>query len=227
MDKNYFLNSISYEEKNLVSGIFDKMQIAEKTNKIIFTNDFLSPAIWNQISITCENYKIKSFTNGIFKDADRRMLSFSSKGEPTIYPIDLLEISNNSKFCALHHKDYLGAIMSLGIKREKLGDLIMEDTICYAPVCSDISNYIINNLNSIGNCPCEVSKYDYTLQDLPQRKFREKMIISTSRAMPAPMAGRAMGKATRQNACNGDSPSTRAASIRPLPWARNAVRASR
>ena len=50
MDKNYFLNSISCEDKNLISSIFNKMQIAEKTNKIIFTNDFLSPSLWNQIS---------------------------------------------------------------------------------------------------------------------------------------------------------------------------------
>ena len=70
--------------------------------------------------------------------------------------------------------------MSLGIKREKLGDLIIQDTICYAPVCSDISNYIINNLNTIGNCPCEVSEYDYTSQELPERKFKERMVISTS-----------------------------------------------
>ena len=64
--------------------------------------------------------------------------------------------------------------MSLGIKREKLGDLIISDKICYAPVCSDISSYIINNLNDIGNCPCKVSEYDYTLEELPERKFNEK-----------------------------------------------------
>lgn len=180
MDKNYFLNSISYEDKNLISSIFNKMQIVEKTNKIIFTNDFLSPAIWNQISTICENYKVKAYSNGIFKDADRRMVSFSPYDEPVIYPINLLRISNNSKFSTLDHKDYLGAIMSLGIKREKLGDLIIQDEICYAPVCSEISNYIINNLNTIGNCPCEVREYDYTLQDLPERKFKEKVIISTS-----------------------------------------------
>lgn len=124
--------------------------------------------------------KIKSFTNGIFKDADRRMVSFSSGCSPIIYPINLLKISNNSKFSTLEHKDYLGAIMSLGIKREKLGDLIIQDRICYAPVCSEISNYIINNLNIIGNCPCEVSEYDYTLQEIPERKFGEKIILSTS-----------------------------------------------
>ena len=180
MDKNYFLNSTNHEDDNLISNIFNKMQIAEKTNKIIFTNDFLSPSVWNQIVAICENYSVKAFTNGIFKDSDRRMLSFSSYEEPLIYPINLLKIKNSSKFTTLLHKDYLGAIMSLGIKREKLGDLIIKDEFCYAPVCSDISSYIINNLKDIGNCPCTVTEYDYTLQELPQRKFEEKIVISTS-----------------------------------------------
>ena len=43
-----------------------------------------------------------------------------------------------------------------------------------------------------------------------------RVSISAS-ATPAPIAGRAIGNATRQNACHGDCPSTRAASIRPLP----------
>jgi len=180
MDKNYFLNSINSEDKNSISNIFNKIQIAEKTNKVIFTNEFIPPAIWNQILAICENYEIKALTNGVFNDADRRMLSFSSYDEPTIYPITLLKIVNKSKFSKIDHKDYLGAIMSLGIKREKLGDLIIKDNACFAPVCSDISDYIINNLNKIKNCPCEVNEYDYLLYDLPQRKFHEKIIITTS-----------------------------------------------
>jgi RNA-binding protein YlmH len=180
MDKNMFLNSINHEDKNLISSIFNKMEIAMKTNKVVFTNDFLSPSIWNEISPICENYKIRSFAYGVFKDADRRMLAFSTLEEPKEYPITLLTISNKSKFSKLEHKDYLGAIMSLGIKREKLGDLIIEDSKCYAPVCSDISSYIINNLSSIGNCPCAVSEHNYKLQELPERRFDTKIIISTS-----------------------------------------------
>lgn len=180
MDKNYFLNSINYEDKNLISNIFNKMQIAEKTNKITFTNEFLPPAIWNQISVICENYGVKLFANGIFKDADRRMLSFSTYDEPLIYPLSLLKISNKSKFSKVGHKDYLGAIMSLGIKREKLGDLIIQGATCYAPVCSDISSYIISNLSKIKNCPCVACEYDYMLHDLPKREFEEKIVISTS-----------------------------------------------
>ncbi|MBU3158996.1 RNA-binding protein [Clostridium frigoris] len=180
MDKKHFLNSINCEDKNLISNIFNKIQIAEKTNGIIFTNDFLPPAIWHQILAISENYDVKSFANGIFKDSDRRMLSFSTYDAPTEYPIDLLEIKNKSKFAKVDHKDYLGAIMSLGIKREKLGDLIIQDSICYAPVCSDISDFIINNLNKIKNCPCVVTEYDYISQALPERKFEEKVVITTS-----------------------------------------------
>ncbi|MBU3098664.1 MULTISPECIES: YlmH family RNA-binding protein [Clostridium] len=180
MDKKHFLNNINCEDKNLISNIFNKIQIAEKTNQIIFTNDFLPPAIWHQILAISEDYEIKPFTNGIFKDADRRMLSFSTGEAPIEYPIVLLKIKNKSKFAKVDHKDYLGAIMSLGIKREKLGDLIIQDSVCYAPVCSDISNFIINNLNKIKNCPCDVTEYDYASQDLPERKFEEKVIITTS-----------------------------------------------
>ena len=180
MDKNYFLNSINYEDKNLISSIFNKLQIAEKSNKTVFTNDFVSPSIWNQISSTCANYNVKSFSNGIFKDADRRMLSFSCFEEPITYPINLLKISSSSKFGTLNHKDYLGAIMSLGIKREKLGDLIIQDSICYAPVCCDISNYIIDNLNTIAHQTCQVVEFDYSMDDLPKRQFQERIVISTS-----------------------------------------------
>lgn len=180
MDKNNFLNSINCDDKNLISSIFNKMQIVEKTNKTMFTNDFISPDIWNQILTKCENYKIKVFTNGIFKDADRKMIAFSIDDEPNDYPINLLKIINKSKFSKLEHRDYLGAIMSLGIKREKLGDIIIQDGICYATVCSDISDYIINNLSSIANCPCEVQDHDYFLHNLPERKFEEKIVISTS-----------------------------------------------
>lgn len=180
MDKQNFLNSINCDDKNLISGIFNKIQLAEKTNKTIFTSDFISPAIWNEILAKCENYKVKTFTSGIFNDADRRILAFSVLDEPEDYPIKLLQIKNKSKFSTLLHKDYLGSIMSLGINREKLGDLIIQDGICYATVCSDISNYITSNLESIANCPCEAQEYDYRSYKLPERKFEEKIVISTS-----------------------------------------------
>lgn len=185
MDKSYFLNSVNCEDKNLISSIFNKMQIAQKSNKVVYTNDFISPAIWNQILNICESYKIRSFTNGIFEDADRRILCFSSYEKPVTYPINLLKISCSSKFAKLLHKDYLGAIMSLGIKREKLGDLIIRDEICYVPVCADISNYIISNLESIGHYSCEVMEYDYSEKELPKRQFEEKTIIATSLRLDA------------------------------------------
>lgn len=180
MDKKNFINSINCDDKNLISSIYNKMQLAEKTNKIVFTSDFISPVIWNQILAKCVDYKIKAFTSGIFKDADRRIIAFSALDVPSEYPINLLEIRNKSKFSKLLHKDYLGAIMSLGINREKLGDIIIQDEICYATVCNEISNYIITNLESIANCPCEVCEYDYMDHNLPERKFEGKIIISTS-----------------------------------------------
>ena len=48
--------------------------------------------------------EIQAYSNGIFNDSDRRMLAFSGQGVPIIYPMNLLKISNNSKFSTLFIK---------------------------------------------------------------------------------------------------------------------------
>ncbi|WP_366914649.1 YlmH/Sll1252 family protein [Clostridium sp.] len=91
------------------------------------------------------------------------------------FPIIILKIENKSSFSTLKHKDYLGAIMSLGIERNKLGDLILIENSCYLPVTEDISNYIILNLNKIGRSPVEIKVIE-DLHKVPSLQFEEIII---------------------------------------------------
>lgn len=91
------------------------------------------------------------------------------------FPILILEIKNKSNFSKLKHKDYLGAIMSLGIERNKLGDLVLIENSCYIPVVEDISSYIISNLSQIGKSPVEI-KIIEDLDKLPSMQFEEIII---------------------------------------------------
>ena len=50
----------------------------------------------------------------------------------------------------LSHRDFLGALMGLGVKREKLGDLRIQDGICYAVVKEEIADFLKENLTSVG-----------------------------------------------------------------------------
>ncbi|MFU7518049.1 YlmH/Sll1252 family protein, partial [Clostridium sp. HCS.1] len=72
----------------------------------------------------------------------------------------------------LKQKDYLGAILSLGIDRNKIGDVVVKDDKAYVPVMEDISNYILNNLSSSGKSPVEIYLL-YNLEDLPSIDFEE------------------------------------------------------
>lgn len=179
MDKKSFLNTVNYEDKNALSNLYDKIQLAEKISRPVYTNEFYPPSVWKTISNMSKSLGINVYTSGIFEDCDRRVMAFSIE-EVGDYPITLMKIENKSRFQELQHRDYLGAIMSLGIKREKFGDMILKDNSCYAAVCEDISDYIRDNLEHIGKCPCKI----VLLQEFDVGKlsaqYERVMIFSTS-----------------------------------------------
>ena len=60
-----------------------------------------------------------------------------------------IQIEGNFKFKNISHKDYLGSLLGLGIKREKIGDIIIHDNFCQVVVSSDICDFIIVNLEKV------------------------------------------------------------------------------
>lgn len=181
ISKETFICKFSQYENNDISKLYNKIILAERTNKIIYTKNFLTLSVFNILKAIEGEMKIKVYCFGVFEEFDRAMLAFSCYDEENLnYPIDVLKITNKSKFKELKHSDYLGAIMSLGIDRELLGDIVVKENCAYVPVVEDISDYIIYNLSSIGKSPCSITKLeDYSL-DLPKISFEEKSIIVSS-----------------------------------------------
>lgn len=85
---------------------------------------------------------------------ERRMACFGylQEGEQAPYPIELIEIAPRSeKFAAaLTHRDFLGALMNLGIEREKIGDIIVRGKRAYAFAESSLAPYLAATLESVG-----------------------------------------------------------------------------
>lgn len=179
MDKKSFLNYISYEDKNFLSNVYDKIGLAEKINKPVFTSEFYTPNLWKGILKLKNEFDINIYCNGVFEECERKMLGFSK--EPIVFfPVKLIKITNKSKFEKLEHKDYLGAIMSLGFIREKLGDLIVKDNCCYTAVGEEMASYIEYNLTTIGHCPCLVEVVeDINIEDIKSNS-QDITLISTS-----------------------------------------------
>lgn len=179
IDKTVFLNLIECDDKNRLSSIYDKLLFAEKTNNTIHTEDFYPPNVWKALEKMSGNMDVDVYSNGVFKDAERRIISFSSD-EVWYYPIKLLKIINLSSFADLSHRDYLGGLMALGLKREKFGDLIIRDETCYLPVKEELSEYVMTNLKGVGSCPCKVEVVDIYDEIIPDFNFEEMSVIITS-----------------------------------------------
>jgi RNA-binding protein YlmH len=58
---------------------------------------------------------------------------------------------------ALTHRDYLGALMALGYKREMIGDIVVVGKEAYAYVFTSIASEIQKNLLSVGAMRVKVS----------------------------------------------------------------------
>lgn len=178
MDKKAFLNRFNSVDSSIVSSIYDKIVLAEKTNRTIYTGEFYTPNIWKPMEIICAELGIKLYAYGIFEDAERKVMAFSYN-EVWDYPVNLIKITCKDKFNKLKHKDYLGAVMSLGIKREKFGDMILKNDDCYLAAQVDISDYINMNLTSVSRCHCAINVLDTNVTEIPVYDF-ETIIVNVS-----------------------------------------------
>ena len=141
------------DELFLTNRIKELARISYDRN--IYTySDFLNInelSIFNQIKNTLPPVNID--VTGGNNYAERKILVFSPQ---EIYytehiPISVLHIAPiNSKFSdTLSHRDYLGAILNLGIVRNKIGDIFLKDNQVYVYCIDDISGYIAENLKKI------------------------------------------------------------------------------
>jgi len=103
------------------------------------------------------------------------------------FNITKIRIKYNNKFSSIRHKDVLGALISLGVKREVFGDILLDENNCYFVCDSNIYMYIFMNLTQIARTKVileEVSlnltkKQTYKKKTFFIASFRLDVIIST------------------------------------------------
>ncbi|MGN1187529.1 MAG: RNA-binding protein [Lachnospiraceae bacterium] len=108
-------------------------------------------------------------TEGGYFLSERRIAVFLPDAEwQCDLPIKLLKISPADKrfLNTLTHRDYLGALMNLGIERSLLGDIVISDNSAYVFCLDRIASFIIDNLTKVRNdfvrCDiCDELPYDF------------------------------------------------------------------
>lgn len=192
MDKKIILDRYKKaEEKLLISKFFDKIELSSKANKVE-TTDFLNEIEQNIIKnvinlIKYENYEIYGGT----ENSDRKII--------IIYPEKMRDLFKNHKFkydtllSVFHisvsaasplkysHSVYLGGIIKLGLKREKIGDILINGDNADIIVKKESEKFLYANLNNLSRFKdADISIISLREIVNVERKFEDIKIIASS-----------------------------------------------
>ena len=193
MDKRLILNKYSKpEEKLLISKMIDKIDLTTNKNKIQNT-DFLDIYQSHLLEKILKQEKVENYIiNGGISDSERNIIVF--------FPEKLSEIvnTNTSKILPIKciiiklpkemygkytHRDYLGGLIKLGIKREKIGDILVFEDGADILILEEISKFVITNITQLTRF--SKSKIEVVnLEDVREKKINKKeinLIVSSMR----------------------------------------------
>ena len=161
------MNTTAKEDMLLRHRLTDLAHMAWSRNCPVFTG-FLGLNEQN-IYHSCKGEFpfIRSFLFGGYEEAERQMVGFLPDAfcyakNYEIFPISCVRIDSLGKGFsqAPGHRDYLGALMNLGIDRSTTGDILLQDD-CALLMCEEkMASYIIENLVRVRNMPVSCSAAD-------------------------------------------------------------------
>lgn len=173
MDRKKFQNIFTEVDEFLIAAICDDIELCEDIDYPVYSKYFYPPQVCKKLSeLNLGN--IEFTLCGLNENCEKNMVVITPKYFPKdelIFPIKFFKITNKSKFKTLEHKHYLGSIMSLGIKRELIGDLIVENNICYGIADDEIFNFLSTNLTEVAKNP--VTFEESNKNEIPEFKFQE------------------------------------------------------
>lgn len=115
--------------------------------------------------------------------AERVIAGFGENVSTDDFPISIIEISPVSQKFAdkLTHRDFLGGLMNLGIKRELLGDIIVCDNVGYLFCLTQIKDYIIDNLTRLKHTTVRTKEITTLPNDIIKEPQSAEIIVSSLR----------------------------------------------
>ena len=133
----------------LKARINDTVCICERSQKPKFLG-FLSREQSVFAERMLENLNVKYDFFGGYDFSERVFLGcFPDWADEFSFPIDAITFTYR-KTDKLTHRDFLGSLMALGLTRESIGDILIEEGRAVVFVSSDVSKYITEQVEKIG-----------------------------------------------------------------------------
>lgn len=185
MNKTELLNRCAggdEETRLILARALDKLDMAQRRGVPAHT-PFLSPAqraAVDGLIHACGNPR--HLFHGGYEGAERTVCVFLPDwleeedwpaGE---HPLTALQLSAPAG-ASLSHRDWLGSILGLGLTREKLGDLLVEENRCQAIVLAETAEIVRSQLDKAGRWPVKAAPL--ALEELKAPARTVKLIRDT------------------------------------------------
>lgn len=187
VDRDAILKKVQkIEDKLLIAKVMDKATKARDCRCSLHT-DFIDPhqRYLVEKTLVANNSSFNISFSGGFRGAERVVavlhpdFVFSDETELFEEYFRMIWVQPKSRE-TLTHRDYLGALIGLGLKREKIGDILVDEEHCSIIVLEEIAEYIGYNLQSVGNSGVTVEVREIEEFLTPEQRVKESRLTVAS-----------------------------------------------
>lgn len=171
-------------EHPFVDRLLERLERARYSQRADWT-DFLDP----RQQFICESLvrregELHLHFDGGVSTAERKRAWVAPEHEgvsPESAPIALLHVfSLDERLQGLRHGDYLGALLGLGIKREKVGDVHVFDDGCHLLLAAEMADFVALHLRAVQRVHVQVELLPLSELRIARQVLQEQIISVSS-----------------------------------------------
>lgn len=193
-----------FNKQELLKNVKDsseKILYAKALDKALYTlkcfepsfSDFFDPYKVSNLISLMGNMGLNTMVYGGYENSERCMIGFFPEYmEPEYekFPIAIVEIRYNGQYSrVLSHRDFLGSILGLGLNRDKVGDILLEDERALVFLDESIADYVCVNLERVGRTKVNVKISDSSILKDNTENVTEKKITVASLRLDGVLSG--------------------------------------
>lgn len=190
------------EDKDLLLKKADHMVSVLNKSGLTQFFGFLSDEDFDYLSSYLRKRKILFSKYGGIVASERVFVSIYEYEEPEEceYPIAVIKVVLAKNAKEQTHRNYLGSILSLGIDRRVVGDIVVDGKKAFIAVNRDFVDFLKSELTKISNETCSVTVVDDTSEIKRSDKFKEITISVASNRLDSVISE--LTNLSRENAKN-------------------------
>ncbi len=137
---------------------------------------------------------------GGYPDAERSMAVFKpEEASAADWPIACIKLNYNRRYGELKHRDVLGAAIGLGIGRELLGDILLDQEYALLFCTQEIAPFLLANFESAGSVHVKPQLCDGAQNIPPPRGHFIRATVPSMRLDAVLAAGHRISRQKAQN----------------------------